>query len=285
MPATRQCEFCKNSLPRSASLCPHCGRPGLYPNVEDAEDDAERAALDRRYKTGLTESADRKADSILKDFEAAAAESKAVLSRSVGEVLKLANSDRDLFGTYYQLKKAGLRLPAGEDWDYRRTVADAALFLGFEEHITFAALSLDGVGLSNYGECSIVLRSEMIEHRASVFEENSVVFVERRRVAQKKGKAPRGYRAPWSDRGKLCAAKLYTAIHSDTTRDRYARLLMREAANPEEDQFVEVHIFGPWTVRSIEQVSLSKRRKHANNVSIRWLARELGKFGVAVRSR
>lgn len=251
----------------------------------DAKDDAERAALNRRYQAALAASTARGADALLKDFEAGAAESKAVLARSVGEVLKLANSERDLFGTYHQLRKAGLRLPAGDEWDYRRSVADAALFLGFEEHITFAALSMDGVGLSNYGECSIMLRSEMIAHRASVFEENSVVFVEHRRVAQKRGKLPHGYRASWSDRGKLCAAKLHSLIDSDTTRDGYSGLLMREATNAEEDQFVEVHIFGPWTARSIEQVSLSKARKHANNVSIRWLARELGKFGVAVRSR
>lgn len=194
MPATRQCNFCNNPLPRSASLCPHCGRPGLYPNVEDAEDHDERAALDRRYKAALTESARRGADEAIKNFEAAAADSKAVLARSSGDLLRLANSDHDLFATYYQLRRAGLRISKGDEWDYRRRLADHALFPDFEEHITFVALSLDGAGLSNYGACSIVLRNDMIAHRASVFEENSVLFTERHRVAMKKGKVPHGYR-------------------------------------------------------------------------------------------
>lgn len=207
MPATRQCAFCNNSLPRSASVCPHCGRPGLYPNVEDAEDHDELAALDRRYQAALTESAARGADQALKDFDDDAANSKAVLARSPGDLLRLANSDHDLFATYYQLRRAGLRLPKGDEWDYRRHSADLALFPDFEEQITFAALSLDGTGLSNYGSCSIVLRNDMIAHRASVFEENSVTFTERHRVAMKKGKVPHGYRAPWADRG--CAPRNY----------------------------------------------------------------------------
>ena len=285
MSANRECKSCNNPLPRSASLCPHCGRPGLYPNVEDAEEDAERAALDQRYREALTESATRGADQALKKFEAAASDSKAVLARSPGDLLRLANSDRDLFATYYQLKKAGLRLPAGDEWDYRRRSADLALFPNFEEHITFAALSLDGVGLSNYGSCSIVLRSDMIAHRTTVFEENSVTFTERHGVALKKGKLPKGYRAPWDDRGKLCTAKLHAHVDAHTTRDEYPKLLMREGATSEEDDFVEAHVFGPWTARTIEQVSVSKRRKKADNISIKWLERELKKFGTTVKSK
>lgn len=285
MSANRHCEFCRSPLPRSASVCVHCGRPGLYPNVEDAGDPAERAALDRRYQTAHSESASRGAGQALKDFEAAAANSKAVLARSPGDLMRLANSDHDLFATYYQLRKAGIRLPAGDQWDYRRSVADDALFPGYKEQITFAVLSLDGTGLSNYGSCSIVLRSELIEHRASVFEENSVIFTERHRVPQKKGKVPHGYRAAWSDRGRLCAAKLHRNIDANTAQDQYCRLLVCEGATSEEDQFVEAHIFGPWTARTIEQVSVSKRKKKADNISIKWLEKELKKFGVTVSFR
>lgn len=155
----------------------------------------------------------------------------------------------------------------------------------FEEQITFAALSLDGIGLSNYGSCSIVLRNDMIAHRATVFEENSVTFTERHGVAMKKGKVPHGYRAPWPDRGKLCAAKLHRDIDAHTAQAEYSRLLMRGGSTSEEDQFVEAHIFGPWTARTIEQVSVSKRRKKGDNISIKWLERELKKFGVTVRTK
>jgi hypothetical protein len=233
----------------------------------------------------VTDSTQRGAEAALRDFETAMGDSKAVLARSPGDLLRLANSDHDLFATYYQLRRSGLRLPAGDEWDYRRQVADAALFPGFEEQITFAALSLDGTGLSNYGSCSIVFRSRLIEHRASVFEENSIIFTERRGVAKKKGKVPQGYRATWSDRGKLGAAKLHKKIDAHTARAEFSRLLMHEGATSEEDQFVEAHIFGPWTARTIEQVTVSKRRKFADNVNIRKLGEQLKKFGVAVKTK
>jgi hypothetical protein len=84
-------------------LCLHCGRPALYPNVADAEDEDERAALERRHKAAVNESSTRGANHILDNFESVAGKSKAVLARSPGDLLRLANSDRDLFGTYYQL--------------------------------------------------------------------------------------------------------------------------------------------------------------------------------------
>lgn len=141
MPATRQCNFCSSPRPRSASVCPHCGRPGLYPNVEDAEDHDERAELERRYQAALTESAARGADQSLKDFEGAAADSKAVLARSPGELLRLATSDHEIYATFYELIEGGVRAPQSDHWDFRRHVADAALFPGYFKHIRFAALA------------------------------------------------------------------------------------------------------------------------------------------------
>ena len=283
MPATRECQFCSNPLPRSASLCPHCGRPGLYPNVYDADDSAERAALERRYQAALTKSANRGADDELKAFEAAVANSKAVIARSSGELLRLAMSDHEIYATFYQLIEGSVRASASDQWDFRRQVADAALFPGYFKHIRFAALSLDGAGLSTYGACSIVLRDDMIAHRSSVIEENSVIFVERHGLAKKKGAVPPGYRAPWPDRAKVCVAKLHSSVDATTTQDEYCRLLMREGATSELHEFVEGHVFGPITVRTIEQVSVSKRRKRADNVNIGRLREELGKFGVKVR--
>jgi hypothetical protein len=283
MPATRDCEFCHNALPRAASVCPHCGQPGLFPNVSDAEDEAERTALDRRSQAALIHSATRGAEQALKDFEAAAANSKAVLARSPGELLRLATSDHELYATFYELIGAGVRLPTGDQWDFRRQMADAALFPGYFKQIRFAALSLDGVGLSNFGSCSIVLRTDMIAHRTSVLEENSVIFAERHGVGTNQGAVPSGYRASWSDRAKLCGAKLHERIDAATRPDEYSRLLMRQGTTSEDDEFVEAHVFGPMTVRTIEQVTVSKRKKRADNVNIKRLTEELGKFGIKVK--
>ncbi|HLG14686.1 MAG TPA: hypothetical protein VJH03_09335 [Blastocatellia bacterium] len=283
MPTSRQCQFCNNPRPRAASVCPHCGRPGLYPNVEEAEDRDERAALTRRYEAALVGSTTRGADGALKDFEAAAANSSAVLARSPGELLRLASSDLELYATFYQLIEGGVRLSSGDEWDFRRQVADLTLFPGYFKQIRFAALSLDGFGLRTFGSCSITLRADMIAHRTSVLEENSVLFVERHGAASKKGAVPQGYRATWNDRGRLCAAKLHKAVDSDTGPDKYSSLLMRQGATSEEHEFVEAHIFGPMTIRTIEQVTVSKRRKRADNISIKRIEEELKKFGVTLR--
>jgi hypothetical protein len=58
---------------------------------------------------------------------------------------------------------------------------------------------------------------------------------------------------------------------------------MRQGATSEDHEFVEAHIFGPVTVRTIEQVTISKGRKRADNVKVRKLQEELKKFGVKFR--
>lgn len=222
---------------------------------------------------------------MLDDFEAAATASQAVLARSPGELLRLATSDREIYATFYDLIEGGIRVPASDHWDFRRQVADAALFPGYFKQIRFAALSMDGIGLSTFGSCSIALRNDMIAHRASVFEENSVLFVERHDVASNQGKVPLGYRAIWAERGKLCASKLHMRIDANTRPDEYSRLLMRQGATSEDHEFVEAHIFGPMTVRTMERVTVSKRRKRADNVNIKKLQDKLRMFGVTVKTK
>src|SRR5262245_57714593 len=183
MTTVRKCEHCGLSLPRGWPTCPHCGRPGRYHNVEDAADEDERAALEERYHQAHKASVDRGAADRLRDFESALGASKAVLSRPLGFLLEFVQADNVVYATYYKLMRAGIRFPAGEKWDRLRTIADATLFAGFEDEIRFAALSLDGVGVRSYGACSITLRDSMIAHRASVFEENTVLFVEKMGVS------------------------------------------------------------------------------------------------------
>jgi hypothetical protein len=175
MSISRSCSACGNSFHLSQPHCPHCGRPGLYGNVYAAEIAEEVGALEERYQTAKRDAATRGAKAALNDFETALFNSQAVIARPVNEVQRLANSDNELYATYYQLQDAPIRLPTGEKWDVLRVIADSALFPNYKEEIRFGALSLDGLGVSNYGECFIVLRTDMIAHRASVFEENSVL--------------------------------------------------------------------------------------------------------------
>lgn len=105
----------------------------------------------------------------------------------------------------------------------------------------------------------MVLRDDMIAHRSSVFEDNSAALMERSSYEE-----PPGYRAVWDERSKLCVAKLGGELRPETPPSEFPRLLLRQATEREESRFIEVHIWGSMSVRSVERVTLmrgGKRRK------------------------
>jgi hypothetical protein len=209
MPLSIPCPECKNDIPQPAERCPHCGRPGIYWNVLAAQEASEVAALERRYTAARNDAAAWGAENQLRNCENAISDSKAVIARSESEVLRLATSSRQLYAGYYELIEGGVRLPDGDEWDVLRDLADNLLFPKYKQSMKFGALSLNGIGLSNYGSCSVVLRNEMIAHRASVFDENSALFVEHQSVKiSRKPYLPKGYRAAWTHRAKLCIEAL-----------------------------------------------------------------------------
>ena len=277
------CPECGNEIQQPAERCPHCGRPGYFWNVIMAMESAEREALERRYQTVKRDATSRGADGPLQDFENAIARSKAVIARSEGEVLRLATSTRQLYSTYYQHIEAGVRLPDGDEWDVLRELADTVLFPKYKKDMRFGALSLDGIGLSNYGSCSIVLRNELISYRTSVFEENSALFMERHDIKiSRNPNLPKGYRATWGDRAKLCIAKVSPRIDSTTNSDKYSELLLLEGATSEGDEFVEVHIWGPMTVLTMERVIVTAPQSSKRATIIKAIRAKLAKHKVQV---
>lgn len=105
MRLSEPCTFCKNEVPKPSQHCPHCGQFGKFWNVIDANEPAEQAALERRYQAARKDAKARGADASLQSFEDALSNSKAVIARSESEVLRLATSTRQLYATYYQLKR------------------------------------------------------------------------------------------------------------------------------------------------------------------------------------
>jgi hypothetical protein len=279
------CPDCNNNIPQPANCCPHCGQRGIFWNVIRANNDDERAALQSRYDAAKDDARSRGVDSIVEDFEKAiAAGSKAVLARSDIDVQRLANSANQVYGTFYQEIEAGLRLPDSDEWNAARELADVLLFADYRQHIRFASLSLDGTGLSKFGSCSITLREDMIAHRTSVLDENSVLFMERQKVtASRTSGVPKGYRAAWSERSKLCIAKLAGRIDSTTKPNQYSGLLIKQGANSEDDEFVEVHIFGPITVLTMAEVTITTPKARPRATIVRAIKSKLEKHGVLVK--
>lgn len=281
-----QCTHCGNNIPLSAERCPHCALPGLFPNVRAAEQAGELEALNRRYEEALNRAASRGCEQIAKDFELALSDSQAVIARSLLEADRLASSDKQLYATFYELVDAGVRLPSGSKWDTLRDVADGALFTGYKKHIRFGALSLNGLGLSNYGECFLVLRDSMIVHRASVFEENSTLFMKHHNISMSEAhNLPPGYRAVWKERGKLCVAKLVDELSQNTKKSDYPGILLKEGTTSADESFVEVHIWGPMTIRTFDRIIANEPKRRASRVFLQALSERLKKVDVKVKTK
>lgn len=268
----------------SKNRCPHCARPGLFPNVYLASLEKEKRALERRYRRALEDSDRKGCGHVIRGFETRSEQSRAVITRSFEETMRLASGDHNVYATYHQLAEIEFRIPRGSKWDKLRALTDQTLFDDYMKEIRFAALTLDGHGLTNYGECSWVLRNDMIAHRASVFEENSIMFMERHDITVARAHLlPPGYRASWGERSKLCVAKLARRFQTDTSTESFDRLLIRQGTTAEEDEFIEVHVGGPMTVRTLERVIIMSKRYQRK--SVRLLEYKLATFNVDLEVR
>ncbi len=281
--AIEKCSHCGYDIPLAAERCPHCALPGIFPNVRAAQQTEEREALNNRYEEALQRAVSCGCQKVANEFEEALSYSKAVIARNLLEADRLASSDNQLYATFYQLVQGGVRLPSGSKWDALREVADGAIFPGYKKNIRFAALSLDGCGLSNYGECFLVLRNDMIAHRASVFEENSVKFMEKHNIRMSEAhQLPSGYRAEWGERSKLCIAKMVDQLGEDMRSAAFPGMLLKEGKSSEGDSFVEVHIWGPMTVRTFERVIVNRPKRRADRVIFKSLREKLAKVDVTI---
>jgi hypothetical protein len=123
----------------------------------------------------------------------------------------------------------------------------------------------------------------MIAHRASVFEENSVTWMAKHRInLSDVENLPKGYRAPWNDRAKLAVAKLANKIQPNVPPDSFASLLLQQGTTVENDQFIEVHIWGPMTIRTFKHVIIKRPQRPANRVILKALQEKLQKAGVTL---
>jgi hypothetical protein len=256
-----RCEFtdCGHELPIRSDRCPHCGRPGLFPNVRVASQPTELVALDGRYQDTRRAIDARGCAGVADAFMEKVDASTAVITRPLGDVERLARNDHEVYSTYYKQIEAEIRLPDDSKWDPLRRIAEEALFPGYKENIRFAALTLEDRGLPSYGDCFFTLRSPMIAHRSSVFETNNVLFMKQRNLSLgEMADLPLGYRANWKDRAKLCIAKLGARLDQNMKDPDFSALLMCTGSSTNDDDFVEVHIFGPITIRSIRKIVLTK---------------------------
>jgi hypothetical protein len=255
------CPRCGVAIRGSERDCPSCGNDVGYPNVRAAKEYEEKAALAKRYENALQNASARGCSDAIVAFLHALMSSVAVICRSASKVKELVSSDNEIYASFYQLVGAGARRLEGSKMDLQRRIADSIMFPYYEEHIRFAVLSLDGIGATAYGDCSIVLKDIAISERATVFEENSVLFCEKQGLGVAKALPP-GYRATWEDRGVLATAKLGPNFVPGTTAAEFPRILVGGTGQ----DFVEVHIFGGLHRGSIERIVARAPKTEADRI-------------------
>lgn len=283
MSTSETCEYCGNPLPLSCEECPHCAQPGLFPNVRMANSAEERSALDDRYQRAIADATLRGCEDIIRQFEGTIESSLAVIARSLEVLEWLAESDCNIYTTYDQMVEAGSRIPSGDKWDPLRASAEAAIYPTNKKKVRYAALALGDAGLRNYGNCFLFLQSELIAHRATVFEENCVLFMDHQGIKMSDAdKIPKGYRAMWEERTKLCIAKLARKIDRTTTADQFSQILLYNGTTTGDDDFVEVHIWGSMTSRTLQRVIVTGQPKRKRlPVKLKILQEKLAKVGVS----
>lgn len=271
------CSECGNPLNPDVRNCPVCQTDCGFPNVRIAETEAETTALRQRYQDAIISSEARKCEDILKKFEEQIASSKAIICRNLALVHKLVSSDNELYVTYYNQIDSGSRLPEDNDYDFARSQVDQAIFPHFYQNIVFAVLSLNDKGLESFGEYHIILEENVIKKRASVFEENPFLFIKRHGIGIGDSTPP-GYRATWEERAKLAVAKLHSKLDKHLEENDFPKILMPPIAKSKDDDYIEVHIFGPIHRRAIKKIVGSKPHK-AERALLKSIKKKLSEFG------
>jgi hypothetical protein len=278
--AAVKCKRCNNVISRHARHCSVCGQDVGFPNVRACETADEKSELSRRYKAAKRAAREKGGIAVLNDLECQVAKSKAVISRPLSVVITLLADDNAMYVSFYKNVQSGARIPEDNIWDNSREAGDCLLFPHYHQNIIFAALTLNNRGVNGYGDFNLILKSLMIELRASVFEMNSFEFVKTRRLAA--GSAiPPGFRATWEDRARLAVAKLGKQVTVATSSSGIPKLLI-DTTGERDGSFVEAHVYGAIDARAIERVVAGKRTlKKSERLLVDQFKKRMKNLGVA----
>lgn len=251
------CSVCGEKASPLKSRCSTCDAHIGYPNVKAAIQSSEEIALTSRYKSAFISAKAGSYTEKLKSFCEEVQKSKAVACMWLSQFDTLIAKSTILLPTFYKQISAGNRVADNDDdWEMLRRKVDPELFPYYEEEIHFAALSLDGFGVSLFGDCHVTLKEKLIFARTTAFEENSGTF-----YIKHNSKIPPGYRACWENRHFLAAAKYHSMI-VERDVEEFPTVLISRPETPDSD-FIELHIYGNINRATFEHVQFSQKRcKH-----------------------
>ena len=220
------CGYCKEEVRPHERNCPACQFDCGFPNVRAAEAPEEAKELANRVAAAEREAKHNSAGGEVALFREDILKSRAVRARSLDEVYRLVKGDDQLTGTFHDLKGAGLLRPRDNEIEKARQSAEPLVFPNYHEKIVFAVLALDDNGLFQYGNCCMAFQENKIANRATVFEENCVLFCRKRNLGPGQPDVPPGFRAAWTNRGELAVAKLGNQLRPGMKEQDFAALLV-----------------------------------------------------------
>jgi len=275
------CKKCKTPPSPHERVCAVCGNDVGFPNVRYAEMPKEREALDKRYQDAQKTAVARGITKEFQSFMDAAGQSRAVVNRHLGALNSWIERENPLFVSFHSQIESMGRLPTASNYDVQRGAAESVVNPFYYKEINYAALSLDSRGMRYYGDYCVVIKSQMIEDRSTVFEENPFEFNLKHHVIAGQ-LPPAGYRAVWIERGRLAATKLQHKIERGMQLLEYPTVLMDGRRDAADCDYVEVHIFGPVHRAAIEAVVGPEPAKRADKAVWRRTKKALLKLGVVV---
>jgi hypothetical protein len=244
-----KCTDCGFENPLVNEKCSCCGMFLGFPNVNDCSQKEELEALEKRYKETVEYAAKKGHEKKRIEFEEAVKQSVAVINVDL-HYLQLLMLGRKILYSTYQLQIDGeMRELAPTEFDKERLGIEGTLFGSYGKNIRYAALSMDGTGLTSYGGFTLILSDIAVKKRATLLEENSFNFIKHHKILAG-GKIPRGYRSVWKDRNKLAVAKLMKKIVL-TKKENYANIVRDNTGDRQTDEFIEIHIFGKLNEASV----------------------------------
>jgi hypothetical protein len=276
-----KCPTCKYENSLIVQNCVTCSTFLGYPNVNDAQRQEEFDSLRARYhEVSLKITTDAHKNKIKGFEEAIKADARAVVNIDLDYLETFIVTKGNLYSSYGRATAGETRAYAKSEFDKQRKGVEGFVFGSYADNIRYAALSLDKSGLKSYADYSLSLKDIAIAQRATVLEENSFIIVQKHLESLK---IPNGYRATWQNKHLLAVVKCTEEIIKKN-KTTFAKILLKSTGDRKTDDFIEVHIFGPFNKESVESVKgssiltepleklkLAKIKDHLTDLGIDWI--------------
>jgi hypothetical protein len=149
--SAKLCEDCGKEVSWDLRDCPACGKDAGYPNVRHANESQQCEALEKRYSDAIADAVKRNISEKVKLLESHATKSVAVINADVHYIWSFLQNPGSLYSNYTLMVRGDVRRAAERQNDRVRSAVEGLLFGRSSDQIRYAALSLDGHGLTTYG--------------------------------------------------------------------------------------------------------------------------------------